>query len=404
VRGPRRVDGDVPGYVAPSRAARVRRRFAAGGLVWERTYSPVGRRTILKRSKMCSASTTAGRIASIVFAILPLIAASCAPDELAPATATGGTDGGSTPAKSDGSVASTDVLGTGGATGSGIGGAGIDAGGGVDSGAGGGTDAGSGGSGPGGRAGAGGSGGAPRGATGGGAGRQTVGGATGGAGAGGVVTVFIASDSTASNYPPNAANMQAGWGQMLPMSFDSRVRISNQAIGGRTSRRFVNEGRLTTILNAMKAGDYLLVQFGTNDGNMDATYPDGEPYFVNTTDFESYMGMYIDGARAKQGIPILVTPPPRASCSGDSHSFGNGLAGYSAAMKTVATQKAAALIDLNAGTLAYVNMLGCVAAKASFYLLNDGTHFQQNGARIMAGIVADGIVDLGLPLAAYRLP
>lgn len=245
--------------------------------------------------------------------------------------------------------------------------------------------------------------------TGGAAGGRAGGGTGGAAGAGGAgattpVTVFIASDSTASTYAPTAANMQAGWGQMLPMYFNARVTVSNQAIGGRTSRRFINEGRLTTILNAMKPGDYLLVQFGTNDGNTTAVYDDGEPYFVNTTDFQGFMAMYIDGARSKQGIPVLVTPPPRATCTGDSHDFGNGLAGYSAAMKTVAAAKSAALVDLNAATLAYINMIGCIAAKADFYLLNDGTHFQQNGARIMAGFVADGIVTLGLPLGAYRLP
>jgi len=73
-------------------------------------------------------------------------------------------------------------------------------------------------------------------------------------------------------------------------------------------------------------------------------------------------------------------------------------------MKTVAAAKAAALVDLNAKTLAYVNMVGCIAAKADFFLLNDGTHFQQNGARLMAGFVADGVVEAGLGLGAYRLP
>ena len=235
-------------------------------------------------------------------------------------------------------------------------------------------------------------------------GRASTGGAGGAPVAGGPVTVFIAGDSTVSTYAANAANKQAGWGQMLPEFFSTQVKISNQAIGGRSSRRFINEGRLTTIVNAMKPGDYLLVQFGTNDGNTTATYDDGEPYYVSTTDFQTYMGQFIDGARSKQGIPVLVTPPPRASCTGDEHSVGNGLLGYANAMKTVATAKSAALVDLNAATVAYVSMIGCVAAKANFYLLNDSTHFQQNGARIMAGFVADGIVTLGLPLAAYRLP
>jgi lysophospholipase L1-like esterase len=350
----------------------------------------------------------ASRIIAAGLAALPLIVGGCAPDPSGSGTTTGGTGGaagGSVPSGTGGG----DGVGSGGTTGigdagvSGSGGVGVDAGGDgrAATGGGGGAPAGN----DAGTTATGGRGGSGAGGVGSGTGgRAGAGGATGIAGAGGPVTVFIASDSTASTYAANAANMQAGWGQMLPMYFNTMVRVSNQAIGGRTSRRFINEGRLTTILNAMKPGDYLLVQFGTNDGNTMVSYDDGEPYFVSTTDFEGFMGMYIDGARGKQGIPILVTPPPRASCTGDSHSFGNGLAGYSTAMKNVAAAKSAALIDLNAETLAYVDMIGCIAAKADFYLLNDGTHFQQNGARIMAGFVADGVVELGLPLAAYRLP
>ena len=342
----------------------------------------------------------------------------CAPDE--PGTSIdrgqGGVAGDPTSGGSGGRGPGAGAAsGSGGASPTGTGGASVD--GGVDGisstggsapipigGRGSGGNTGNGGGGTAGRAGTGGTGGTAGGAAAGAGGRPATGGAVGTAGAGGPVTVFIASDSTASNYSANAANMQAGWGQMLPSYFNGMVTVSNQAIGGRSSRRFINEGRLTTILNAMKPGDYLLVQFGTNDGNTTAVYPDGEPYFVSAADFEMYMGQYIDGARSKLGIPVLVTPPPRASCTGDSHVFGNGLLGYSNSMKTVAAAKTAALIDLNSKTLAYVNMLGCVAAKADFFLLNDGTHFQQNGARVMAGFVADGVVELNLSLARYRLP
>jgi lysophospholipase L1-like esterase len=230
-----------------------------------------------------------------------------------------------------------------------------------------------------------------------------AGGRTGAGGATGPlppVTVYIAGDSTVMTYPPTAANMQAGWGQFLRDQYTAQVTVSNQSIGGRTSRRFIEEGRLTTILDTIKTGDYLMVQFGTNDGNTTALYPDGEPYLVSTADFQGFMLQFIQGARGKGAIPVLVTPPPRRSCAGDSHSFGNGLAGYSAAMKTVATQTGAALVDLNAKTLAYVNMIGCIAS-ADFFLLGDGTHFQVNGARLMAGFVADGVREAGLALAGY---
>jgi lysophospholipase L1-like esterase len=233
-------------------------------------------------------------------------------------------------------------------------------------------------------------------------------GAGGRSGAGGTtgplppVTVYIAGDSTVMTYPPTAANMQAGWGQFLAAEYTTRVSVSNQSIGGRTSRRFIEEGRLTTILNTIKAGDYLMVQFGTNDGNPTALYPDGEPYLVTTADFQGFMLQFINGARGKQAIPILVTPPPRRSCTGDSHTFGNGLAGYAAAMKTVGTQAGAAVVDLNAKTLAYLDMIGCIAS-GDFFLLGDGTHFQVNGARLMAGFVADGVREAGLGLAAYAV-
>src|SRR4029078_9616495 len=118
-----------------------------------------------------------------------------------------------------------------------------------------------------------------------------------------------------------------------------------------------------------------MVKLGTKDGNSTAMSDDGEPYFVSTTDFQMYMNMYVDGVRGKQGIPILVPPPPRAPCTADSHTFGNCLAGYSMAMKTVAAAKDVALIDLNAATLDYVQMIGCVAGKGDFYRVGRGTHF-----------------------------
>jgi lysophospholipase L1-like esterase len=44
----------------------------------------------------------------------------------------------------------------------------------------------------------------------------------------------------------------------------------------------------------------------------------------------------------------------------------------------------------------------------NFFLLRadgsvDGTHFQENGARVLAGLVADGLEDSGVALAQYRL-
>lgn len=232
---------------------------------------------------------------------------------------------------------------------------------------------------------------------------------TGGSGTLSNLTVYIASDSTASTYT-NSAIHQGGWGQFLQANLDPKAKVDNRAIGGRTARRFIDEGYLDKILQVIKPGDYLLVQFGTNDGNQTATYTlNGQtiPYYLApATDFKTWMTKYVVAARDKMANPVFVTPPPRRSCTGDSHSFGNGLAGYATAMKEMGAAQSVPVVDLNQKTLTYLNMIGCVAAGTDFFLVNadgsvDGTHFQEKGATLMAGFVASGLRELNFGLSPY---
>jgi lysophospholipase L1-like esterase len=238
---------------------------------------------------------------------------------------------------------------------------------------------------------------------------STGGAATGGSGALTNLTVYIASDSTAQTYT-NSAIHQAGWGQYLQTYLDPKAKVDNRAIGGRTARRFIDEGYLDKILQVIKPGDYLLVQFGTNDGNQTATYTlNGQtiPYYLAPeTDFKTWMTKYVTAAREHMAIPVFVTPPPRRSCTGDSHSFGNGLASYATAMKEMGAAQNVPVVDLNQKTLTYLNMIGCVAAGTDFFLVKadgsvDGTHFQEKGANLMAGFVATGLRELNFGLSPY---
>jgi lysophospholipase L1-like esterase len=229
------------------------------------------------------------------------------------------------------------------------------------------------------------------------------------------VTVYIAGDSTVSDYAATY-RPQAGWGQMLPELVNSKVTVVNKAIGGRTARRFISEGRLAEILKVIKAGDYLLVQFGTNDSNKTATYGDGMPYYAAPADFKTYMAQYVTGARDKKATAFMVTPPPRRSCdtANDSKPFGNGTGAYATAMLELGASMNAPVVDLNAKTLAYLNSIGCAAsAKVFLYVAagqytgayaggaSDSTHFQEYGARKLAGFVGEGLKELRVGLAAY---
>jgi lysophospholipase L1-like esterase len=245
-------------------------------------------------------------------------------------------------------------------------------------------------------------------------GATATGGSKAAGGTGQKCSVYIAGDSTVSTYTLTSSTKdQAGWGQMLQQYYDgATVTVVNRAVGGMTARHFIQAGNLDAILTLLKAGDYFLVQFGTNDSNTTATYTISGvsyPYFADAnTDFKTYLQQYIDGARARSATPVLVTPPPRNSayCGG-----GRSMAGYAQAMLDLGKADGVAVVDLSMKTWSYLNVICPRPADGTtenFFKVNtdntiDGTHFQENGATIMAGFVADGIGEAGLGLNAYRI-
>ncbi len=177
------------------------------------------------------------RIETLLVASL-LSALACSSESGTPSTASGGSAGANGGSGASGGSAGTSNGGTGSAGSSnagsgGAGSAGSPSGGASGSSGGSAGNAGSAGSGAG---------------SGGSAGSAGSAGSTGGGGSGGSaplgpVTVYIAGDSTVSTYTDTASTTdQAGWGQMLHESFSDLVTIENRAIGGRTSRRFIDEG------------------------------------------------------------------------------------------------------------------------------------------------------------------
>ena len=116
-------------------------------------------------------------------------------------------------------------------------------------------------------------------------------------------TIHIVGDSTVCNYN-GSAYPQTGWGQILGSFFDgSRVRVNNVAIGGRSSKTFIQEGRLDGLKPSIQKGDYVLIQWGHNDryfGNSSRQVPfDSLAYWLQ---------QYVDVAKSKGATPIFVTP------------------------------------------------------------------------------------------------
>ncbi|KAK2614847.1 hypothetical protein N8I77_001643 [Diaporthe amygdali] len=81
-------------------------------------------------------------------------------------------------------------------------------------------------------------------------------------------TVWLCGDSTMA--PGGGHNGTEGWGQYLQYSLDSsRMRVNNSAYAGRSARTFTREGRFQAIFGKVQPGDWVVIEFGHNDGPAD---------------------------------------------------------------------------------------------------------------------------------------
>ena len=176
------------------------------------------------------------------------------------------------------------------------------------------------------------------------------------------IHVFLAGDSTVADYGCRTQPMM-GWGQVLPTYFDrQQVLVRNYAICGRSSRTFVEEGRLARIAREIQPGDCLFIQFGHND----ATVAKPERYVEPTHDFGAYLRQYIAVAREHEATPVLVTPMQRRNFDANGRLvYDHGP--YIAAMQEAAAAEQVTLLDLSAVSGACFAQAGVQGTKRWFF-------------------------------------
>jgi lysophospholipase L1-like esterase len=123
-------------------------------------------------------------------------------------------------------------------------------------------------------------------------------------------TLFIAGDSTAATGNPNAR----GWGALLVDYFDSsKVNLVNMAVGGARFNTYIVRP-WPTLVEAIKPGDYVLIEFGHNNGPLPGIGDEtqevpgrggGPPTTMHTHGW--YLKKFINDVREKKGIPIAST-------------------------------------------------------------------------------------------------
>lgn len=211
------------------------------------------------------------------------------------------------------------------------------------------------------------------------------------------INVYLAGDSTVQTYDSSRAP-QAGWGQCIADYFTDDVQFFNHAIGGRSSKTFITEGRLEKIGQEIKEGDYLFIQMGHNDSTKSRPERYTEPY----EDYKEYLRQYIKVARERMAIPILITPVGRLHYVRGEFlaDFGD----YCNAMKEVADEEDVLLIDLMKTSIQYFTTIGYEEVHRFFMISVNGTdctHFTDKGANEMARLVSEGIKGLNIELSRF---
>jgi len=221
------------------------------------------------------------------------------------------------------------------------------------------------------------------------------------------VTVFLAGDSTMAEKRAEK-RPETGWGEFLQAHFgEGKVRVENHAMNGRSTRTFISENRWQAIVDKLKPGDYVFIQFGHNDGSKEKVdrYTPPDQYRAN-------LARFVGDVRAKKANPVLLTPVMRRRFN-ERGEFYDAHGEYPDLVRRVAAELKVPLIDMHRKSEAVIKRYGDEDSKKLFLQLkpgehanypegvNDNTHFSPLGAELMAGLAVEGIREQKLGLSKH---
>ncbi len=258
------------------------------------------------------------------------------------------------------------------------------------------------------------------------------------------IHVYLAGDSTVKDY--GTSNTIGGWGEFIKDYFTDDVVIVNKAEGGRSTRSYLNQGRLDEILSLAQPGDYLFIQFGHNDARDDdpATmehkvqlgtpdedgiypsipavktktpqyiidfykndpYPYGDTFYpYESGTFKWYYEQYINAAKEKGMIPVVITPVCRVFFDENGKitpHFGADN-GYVEAVRQVAKENNCTLIDMYDITSSLYESYGELSTQVLHNVKADGsmdlTHYNKFGANLIASKMAESLKAQNIAIA-----
>ncbi len=214
--------------------------------------------------------------------------------------------------------------------------------------------------------------------------------------------IFWAGDSTVA-YNSILTYPQTGIGQVFHLFLQEDAEIINHAINGRSTKSFIDQGRLAVIAETIGKGDFLFIQFGHNDEKIE----DSERYTNPFKEYKENLGKFVAAAYDKGAYPVLITPLERRCFADDGQLEAGEHTDYVTAMKQTADEMRVPLVDLYSKSREELIQVGAEETR-KWYMhlaagefvskpegLTDNTHLQYTGAVTFGRCIAEGLKELG---------
>ena len=205
-----------------------------------------------------------------------------------------------------------------------------------------------------------------------------------------VPTIFLLGDSTVTDQP---GEPYASWGQMLTAFFKPEIAVANHAESGESLRSSLGAKRLDKVLSQLKKGDFVFIQYGHNDEK-----EKGENVGAMTT-FKASLKQYVEAIKAKNGVPILITPMHRRTFDANG-KITNSHGDFSAAVFAAAKEENVKVIDLTLMSQAFYEALGKEKSVVAFKD-GDATHHSNYGAYELAKCIVEWLKSNKFDVAEY---
>lgn len=188
---------------------------------------------------------------------------------------------------------------------------------------------------------------------------------------------------------------ERGWGQLFQEFIIPPANVDNRALNGRSTKSFIREKHWQAVIQDIKPGDWLIIQFGHNDQKLD------NPNAGTTArgEYRDNLIRFIRESRTKGANPVLATSVVRRRWD-ESGIFCDTLGDYPTVTRAVASSEKIPLLDLHRLTMRMEREAGVEGSK-QFHLPGDDTHYSEIGARRTAALAAAEIHHHKVPLAEW---